>query len=282
MTDPDDIQSLLDEAEGALDRGDPGEAVGYCEQALAADPGRADAWMLAGEAYRDLNQPELAEQAYRRALALDVGLAPTAWAALAGLLFEVLRFEESRGAALRAIRLDAANPEGYHWRAMLRERRGDYRGARRDFVRANRLDPIGFPTPRELDDETIEAIVEETVEALHPAIQDYLQNVAILVEEVPDEDLCRQWDPPASPADLYGYFSGQSLRERHDGPSLAMEPGSMGWSALPPSIVLFRRNLSRISHDRERVIEELRITVFHEIGHFLGLSEEDLEDRGLE
>jgi predicted Zn-dependent protease with MMP-like domain len=156
---------------------------------------------------------------------------------------------------------------------MLRERRGDLRGARRDFRRAHRLDPLGYASPLELDDSTVEAVVEETLRSLHPQIQDYLQNVAILLEDVPDEDLCRQWDPPASPADILGYFSGSSLRERAaDAP----------WSALPPSIVLFRRNLARIAHDRERMMEELRITVFHEIGHFLGLSEEDLEDRGLD
>ena len=273
MSEHDDIETLLDEAEGALDRGDAADAAAFCEQALAVDPGRADAWMLAGDAYRDLQQAEQAEQAYRRALGLDSSFAPSAWGALSGLLFEALRFEESRGASLRAIRLDPANPEAHHWRGMLRERRGDLRGARRDFRRAHRLDPLGYASPLELDDATVESVVEETLRSLHPQIQDYLQNVAILLEDVPDEDLCRQWDPPASPADILGYFSGSSLRERAaDAP----------WSALPPSIVLFRRNLARIAHDRERMMEELRITVFHEIGHFLGLSEEDLEDRGLD
>ncbi|MDP6935134.1 MAG: metallopeptidase family protein, partial [Myxococcota bacterium] len=35
------------------------------------------------------------------------------------------------------------------------------------------------------------------------------------------------------------------------------------------------------AHDREELVEQLRITLFHEIGHFLGLTEEDLENRGL-
>jgi predicted Zn-dependent protease with MMP-like domain len=54
------------------------------------------------------------------------------------------------------------------------------------------------------------------------------------------------------------------------------------WSNLPSAIVLYRRNLERIAWDRQRLVEELRITVFHEIGHFLGLDEDDLEARGLD
>ena len=42
------------------------------------------------------------------------------------------------------------------------------------------------------------------------------------------------------------------------------------------------RNLARRSADREELIEQLRITLFHEVGHFLGLDEDDLEARGLE
>jgi predicted Zn-dependent protease with MMP-like domain len=54
------------------------------------------------------------------------------------------------------------------------------------------------------------------------------------------------------------------------------------WSNLPPTITLFRNNLERMAADREQIIEELRITLFHEIGHFLGLDEEDLAERGLD
>ena len=46
--------------------------------------------------------------------------------------------------------------------------------------------------------------------------------------------------------------------------------------------MLFRSNLMRMAHDREAMQEELRVTLLHEIGHFLGLDEEDLERRGLD
>ena len=53
------------------------------------------------------------------------------------------------------------------------------------------------------------------------------------------------------------------------------------WGDVPATIVLFRRNLSRMSTDHDELIAQLRITLLHEIGHFLGLDEDDLADRGL-
>jgi predicted Zn-dependent protease with MMP-like domain len=115
--------------------------------------------------------------------------------------------------------------------------------------------------------------VTEAISELHPTLQEYLKNVAIMLEEVPDDDILRQYDPPASPLELLGYFSGHSLMERSEN-----DP----WSGLPGTIVLYRRNLERHARSHEELVHELRITLFHEVGHFLGLDEEDLEERGLD
>jgi predicted Zn-dependent protease with MMP-like domain len=273
MDDPGtDLERTLDLAEEALDRGDPDTARELCQHILETEPEHPGALFLLGEAHRDLRELNESEELYRLVLRATPTHSPT-WSALGAVLFDQLRFEEARNAVLRAIRLDPSNPEAYMWRGMLRERRGDLRGADRDFRRACRLDPERFPRPVILDDATVETIVEESVRAMHPSIQEYLQQVAILLEEVPDEETLLQWDPPAPPGEILGYFSGYSLVER----SVA-DP----WSTLPASIVLFRRNLERIAWDRERMIEELRITVLHEVGHFLGLDEDDLVQRGLD
>jgi predicted Zn-dependent protease with MMP-like domain len=267
-----EVEDALDQAEDALDRGDPEAALELCEEVLGAEAAHPGALFLAAEAHRDLRELPQAEERYRHVLRLTPEHSPS-WSGVGAVLFDQLRFEESRASLLRAIRLDRGNPEGYWWRGMLRERRGDDRGAWRDFHQAHRLDVEGYPMPVRLDEATIEAIVEESVRAMHPSIREYLRNVAILLEEVPDDELLRQWDPPAPPGEILGYFSGYSLAERS---------GDNPWSNLPAAIVLFRRNLERIAWDRERVVEELRITVLHEVGHFLGLDEEDLEERGLD
>ncbi len=267
-----DLDDLLDLAEDALDQGDPGAALALCDQVLSTAPEHPGALFLTAEAYRDLRDLDEAEQRYRRVLQLTPEHA-SSWAALGTIHFDHLEFEASRSCLLRAIRLDPDCAEAYYWRAMLRERREDYRGAARDYHRAARLDPDLYPLPVELPDALVEAVVEESLREMHPSIRAYLSQVPILLEEVPEEDVCFDFEPPAAPGEILGYFSGYSLAERSmDNP----------WSHLPSAIVLFRRNLQRLAFDREHLIQELRVTVFHEVGHYLGLDEDDLADRGLD
>ena len=97
--------------------------------------------------------------------------------------------------------------------------------------------------------------------------------MALLLEDLPTEDDLHRYDPPMSPLEILGYFSGHSVAERSSNDA---------WSQLPGTIVLFRSNLERMALDRNELIEQLRITMYHEVGHFLGLDEQDLEDRGLD
>lgn len=272
MMPPHDVESLLGEAEGALHEGRPADAEALCREALVASPRSVEAHFLLGEALRDQGRLEEAEGLYRFAV-LNAPDHANAWAALASVLLDLLRWEEARRAANRCLREDPTHPEAAFVRGLLRERREDYAGAQRDYLRAWRSDPEGYPLPLPLSDETVEQIVSECLELLHPALREYLANVPVILEEVPSEELLEQYDPPASPSGLLGYFSGHSLMERslHD-----------PWSILPGAIVLFRRNLERFANNREQLLEELRVTLFHEVGHFLGLDESDLEERGLD
>ena len=70
--------------------------------------------------------------------------------------------------------------------------------------------------------------------------------------------------------DLLGLFIGSPLAEAGDSP-------------LPPQIILYLENLWDFAEqDEEFYREEVRITYLHELGHYLGLDEIDLEERGLE
>ena len=268
-------EQVLHNAETAMAEGRFEDAEGLCRSVLAQAPRHAEAHYLLGESLRDQGRLEEAEGAYRF-LALNGAeglLLSSAWSALAAVLTDQLRWEEARKAANRALREDPNNGEAAWVRGVLRERRGDYTGASRDFRRAWRLDPIAYPLPVPLDDATVEQVVHECLMELHPTLRQYLANVAIVLEEVPSDELLQSFDPPAYPTQILGFFSGASLQERS-----LWDP----WSNLPGAIVLFRRNLERFAHDRQSLLEELRITLFHEVGHFLGLDEEDLEDRGLD
>ena len=72
--------------------------------------------------------------------------------------------------------------------------------------------------------------------------------------------------------DLLGLFVGPNCAE-------GVESGD----PLPPEILLFLENLWDYAEgDEELFREEVRVTYFHELGHYIGLEEGDLEDRGLE
>ena len=266
------IDALLDAAEEALEQGSPADCITLCAQVLESDPHHPGAWFVRGDALRMLGLLPDAARAYHNAAMARPDHA-SSWASYALTSLDLRNLEEARRASSRAIREDAANPEGWWVRGLIAEWSGDLPGARRAQAQARWLDPMTYPLPLELTDEDVEDLVQEALLELHPAIRGYLTNVAILLEDMPrDEDL-DAYDPPISPLELLGCFSGPSLMERN-----TEDP----WSQLPPTIVLYRRNIARKAVDRDELVYQLQVTLFHEIGHFLGLSEQDLEDRGLE
>ncbi len=187
-------------------------------------------------------------------------------------LFELCRFDEA-GAALAEAEARAPD-DGWvsHQLGLLAERRGDEEEARRRFARARKLDPDRFPRPPSLSHAAFEAAVEDALAALPEGVRRYLSNVAISVEELPSDEDLRGSDPPLSPG-ILGLFRGAPYGEK-----VSMDP----WSHLPSAIVLYQRNLERAVRTRPELVEQIGITLVHEVGHFLGLSEEELYQRGLE
>ncbi len=122
-----------------------------------------------------------------------------------------------------------------------------------------------LPIPEDLFVST----VEKTIANLPAAAQRAIGNVAIMVEDYPDEWVIR--DDVADPR-ILGLF---------DGPQLPDE-GSVDLVVDGPSrIYLYRWNIERICNNEEEVIAQIEITVLHEIGHYLGLDEDQLGLRGL-
>ena len=98
--------------------------------------------------------------------------------------------------------------------------------------------------------------VRAALEALPPELATALENVAVVVEdESPDEP------------DLFGWYDG-------------LGPGLDHAGALPDRIVIYRRPLEREFPDPDELEREIRITVLHEVGHFFGLDEDQIDDLG--
>jgi predicted Zn-dependent protease with MMP-like domain len=188
-------------------------------------------------------------------------------------LFELCRFAEAQEAFEEVLKDEADEPWAHHYLGLLAERRGDGKEARKRFARAQALAPEEFPPPVELGEEAFDKAVEDAVKALPGHVKEYLDNVTIAVEDIPkDEDLLGE-SPPLSPC-ILGVFRGSPVGERH---SILG-----GFDPYPASIVLYQRNLERFAKTREELIEQIGITVMHEVGHLMGLDEDDLWQRGLD
>jgi predicted Zn-dependent protease with MMP-like domain len=187
------------------------------------------------------------------------------------LLYETCRFPEAREQLLQI----AGNGPGFaranHVLGLIAERLGESAEAAARLSLARREAPEEFPAAVELSAADFDVAVENALASLPEPIRRYLANVAIAVEDLPaDEDLLAS-DPPLSPSVL-GMFRGAPLAEK-----ASMDP----WSHFPSSIVLYQRNLQRFAQDPADLVEQIGITLVHEVGHFLGFDEQELWDRGL-
>ena len=187
-------------------------------------------------------------------------------------LYELCRFDEARAVLLRAEALDPDEPWTQHHLGLVAERQGRLDEAKRRFARAHRLDPEAFPEPIALSSAAFDGAVEDALASIPEQVRRYLSNVAITVEDLPSDDDLLASDPPLSPA-ILGLFRGSPY-----GDKVSMDP----WSHLPSAIVLYQKNLERFARTRAELIEQIGVTLVHEVGHFLGLDEDELWARGLD
>jgi predicted Zn-dependent protease with MMP-like domain len=179
-------------------------------------------------------------------------------------------FEEARGDAQRSLAILPDAPEVHDLISRIAEHLGDPATAAEHAAEANDIDPEAFPMPLEVDDDAFDRVVKSSLAELPGAVKKHLEEWPVIVDPLPTREMLTAEQPPLSP-DLLGLFVGRHLMER----SYADVPGT------PGTIHLFRRNLLRTCADREELEQEIRTTVLHEVGHLLGLDEDDLEEWGL-
>ena len=107
-----------------------------------------------------------------------------------------------------------------------------------------------------LSHQRFERLVEKALATLPEEFQRYLENVAVVIEN----------DPPDDMPDVMGVYEGVPLVER-----------SMDDTILPDCITLYKGPIERACHTHAEIEAEVGITVLHEIGHFFGLDEGQLE-----
>ena len=111
-----------------------------------------------------------------------------------------------------------------------------------------------------MEADRFEQLVGEALDGIPDELARLVDNCVVLVED----------EPPADDPDLLGVYYGVPLTER-DSTYLMVEPDR---------IVIFRGPILRMCETEQEVVEEVGITVVHEVAHHFGIDDERLEELG--
>ena len=118
-----------------------------------------------------------------------------------------------------------------------------------------------------MDRSEFERLVADALASIPQRFRDAMTNLVIVVEDEPGRELLREMEiePPDT---LFGLYQGTPLTERR-------------WdygNALPDRILLFQGPHEREADDDDDLVVSIAETLIHEIGHYFGLSEDEIEE----
>lgn len=109
-----------------------------------------------------------------------------------------------------------------------------------------------------IDETRFEQLVGEALDSLPPELGEMMENVAVVVEDAHAEE------------DLLGLYEGVPLTEREDYGALAM----------PDRVTVYRLPICQICDSEQELMEEITVTVVHEVAHHFGIDDDTLHQLG--
>ena len=106
--------------------------------------------------------------------------------------------------------------------------------------------------------ERFEELVADALDEIPPELGDLMDNVAVIVEDRPDEP------------GLLGLYDGIPLTDRND----------YGGLVMPDRIFVYREPICAVSRDEDDVVEQVLVTVVHEVAHHFGIDDDRLDELG--
>ena len=189
--------------------------------------------------------------------------------ALGWCLLELRSAEEAIPHLRRACELQEGHADGWYNLGIALEQLSDGSGVRSAFTRVHQLDSEQLSKPNHLPPEEFERVVSAAIDELPEPVVEAMEHVAVIVEDYPGTWILES--PPYDPR-LFGLFTGATFAESRSSSVFTIDE--------PTRIYLFQRNLERQFGHPLDLQQEIRITLIHEVGHFLGLNEEELAQRG--
>ena len=117
-----------------------------------------------------------------------------------------------------------------------------------------------------ISSEAFAELVQQAIADLPPPYAKLMESIAVVVEEEPPKDVLRDLELDEKD-DLLGLYQGQSLAD-----DSFFRPGG----EPPPRISIYRGPILRICESPEEVVQEVYDTVVHELGHHVGLDDEEM------
>jgi predicted Zn-dependent protease with MMP-like domain len=118
-------------------------------------------------------------------------------------------------------------------------------------------------------------LVEDALDALPARFRKRMQNVSVLVEDLPPEQPAQGGASNAGVVDsdeagvlVLGVFEGVPTTRK----------STFDLPAGPDRIVLYQKNIEAVCSNDAEIRREIRLTVVHELGHYFGMSEAQLKD----
>ena len=226
--------------------------------------------LLSAMALNDLGEAKAARERAEVAVRFDPKDTDARYE-LALSLFELDRFGDAK-AAFEKLESDPDHRAHalYHL-GLLLEREGKFAKAQDDLAEATKLDPEDFPAPVAMSREEFKAAVTAAIAGLPADMRRDLRGVPVASDDIPTDDDLMGGDPPLSPT-ILGIYRGPPLGE-----TCLPEDGNPC-----RSVALYRLNLARATSSKAELIEQIRVTLLHEVGHLRGEDDQQLAARGLE
>ncbi len=112
-----------------------------------------------------------------------------------------------------------------------------------------------------------ERLVQDAIKTIPDEFRRRMTNLAIVVEDEPSDELLDEMEVPPDET-LYGLYQGTPLTER----------GADYGNALPDRITIYQGPIEEDCETEDEMIVAIGETLIHEVGHYFGLSEEELEE----
>ena len=112
--------------------------------------------------------------------------------------------------------------------------------------------------------EHFERLVEEALEELPSEVKGKMENVAVCLEDLPDEETLEE----------EGFYEKELLLGIYQGVPQGAWGRGFG-DNLPDKITIFKSSIERVSRSDEEVKSTIKRTVYHEIAHHFGFNEEE-------